>query len=170
MLADENDKYAEIVWAIPAWNEKTTNIFHILHVCFSCTFGEMNCLAMLAIVFNTVVTTNSSFHYNVFSHNSFYLFAISSLFVWVFVISLQKFNVKNVCQHGISNLSDLLTVSVSYVLSGGGGAGDGNDDVTDQTLNIVVKLLPHDPFGRYFVTINQFDLREIQFYTKVCIV
>lgn len=43
--------------------------------------------------------------------------------------------------------------------------GDGNDE---NHLDIVIKLLPHDPFGRYFVTINQFDLREIQFYTKVC--
>lgn len=42
--------------------------------------------------------------------------------------------------------------------------GDGNDE---KSLDIVIKLLPHDPFGRYFVTINQFDLREIQFYTKV---
>lgn len=78
---------------------------------------------------------------------------------------------KNVCQHGISNLSDLLTVSVSYVL-GDSNADDGNDNNggdgdSDKKLNIVVKLLPHDPFGRYFVTINQFDLREIQFYTKV---
>lgn len=72
--------------------------------------------------------------------------------------SLQSFNVKNVCQHGISNLSDLLTVSVSYVL------GDSDDE---KKLNMVVKLLPHDAFGRYFVTMNQFDLREIQFYTKV---
>lgn len=72
--------------------------------------------------------------------------------------SLQKFNVKNVCQHGISNLSDLLTVSVSYIL------GDSDDE---KKLNMVVKLLPHDAFGRYFVTMNQFDLREIQFYTKV---
>lgn len=72
--------------------------------------------------------------------------------------ALQRFNVKNVCQHGISNLSDLLTVSVSYTL------GDSDDE---KKLNMVVKLLPHDAFGRYFVTMNQFDLREIQFYTKV---
>lgn len=41
--------------------------------------------------------------------------------------------------------------------------GEGN---VERHLDIVIKLLPHDPFGRYFVTINQFDLREIQFYTK----
>lgn len=42
------------------------------------------------------------------------------------------------------------------------------DNSNEQQLDIVIKLLPQDPFGRYFVTINQFDLREIQFYTKVC--
>lgn len=43
------------------------------------------------------------------------------------------------------------------------------DSSNEKQLDIVIKLLPQDPFGRYFVTINQFDLREIQFYTKVCI-
>lgn len=81
-------------------------------------------------------------------------------------LKLQSFNVKNVCQHGISNLSDLLTVSVSYVLSDTNNDGSNSND-NNKKLDIVVKLLPHDPFGRYFVTINQFDLREIQFYTKV---
>lgn len=37
----------------------------------------------------------------------------------------------------------------------------------EKHMDIIIKLLPQDPFGRYFVTINQFDLREIQFYTKV---
>lgn len=41
------------------------------------------------------------------------------------------------------------------------------DNSNEKQLDIVIKLLPQDPFGRYFVTINQFDLREIQFYTKV---
>lgn len=41
------------------------------------------------------------------------------------------------------------------------------DDNVEKHLDLVIKLLPQDPFGRYFVTINQFDLREIQFYTKV---
>lgn len=43
------------------------------------------------------------------------------------------------------------------------------DNSNEKQLDIVIKLLPQDPFGRYFVTINQFDLREIQFYTKVCL-
>lgn len=41
------------------------------------------------------------------------------------------------------------------------------ENSNEKQLDIVIKLLPQDPFGRYFVTINQFDLREIQFYTKV---
>lgn len=36
-----------------------------------------------------------------------------------------------------------------------------------ESLDLVIKLLPHDPFSRYFVTEAQFDLREIKFYTKV---
>lgn len=83
------------------------------------------------------------------NHHAFYCLCVPLI---------QNFSVKTVCQHGISNLSDLLTVSVSYLL------GDSTDD---KKLDIVVKLLPHDAFGRFFVTINQFDLREIQFYTKV---
>ncbi|XP_032680021.1 uncharacterized protein LOC116848241 [Odontomachus brunneus] len=34
-------------------------------------------------------------------------------------------------------------------------------------LNIIIKQLPKDPFSRFFVTEGQFDLREIQFYTKL---
>lgn len=37
----------------------------------------------------------------------------------------------------------------------------------DQHLDLFIKLLPHDPFSRYFVTEAQFDLREIKFYTQV---
>lgn len=40
----------------------------------------------------------------------------------------------------------------------------------EKQMDIIIKLLPQDPFGRYFVTINQFDLREIQFYTKVIVI
>lgn len=43
------------------------------------------------------------------------------------------------------------------------------ENCDERQLDIVIKLLPQDPFGRYFVTINQFDLREIQFYTTVCV-
>lgn len=71
---------------------------------------------------------------------------------------LQYFSAKSICQHGVSNLSDLIMASIKYEIG---------ENSNEKQLDIVIKLLPQDPFGRYFVTINQFDLREIQFYTKV---
>lgn len=65
---------------------------------------------------------------------------------------------KAACQNGVSNLSDLLAVSVLYELSAGG---------PKKCIDLIVKLLPHDPFSRYFVTEAQFDLREINFYTRI---
>lgn len=70
----------------------------------------------------------------------------------------QYFSAKSICQQGVSNLSDLIMASVKYEIG---------DDSVERNMNIIIKLLPRDPFGRYFVTINQFDLREIKFYTKV---
>lgn len=58
---------------------------------------------------------------------------------------------------GVSNLSDILSVFVEYEL----------EDNESSKLEIIIKLLPQDPFSRYFVTEAKFDLREIQFYTKV---
>lgn len=60
------------------------------------------------------------------------------------------------CEQGESVLSDILAVQVGY-------------DTLDgpARLSLVVKLLPQDPFSRYFVTEAQFDLREIKFYTEV---
>lgn len=83
-------------------------------------------------------------------------------------IKITDFKVKQGCQDGVNNLSDILSVSVVYdferdVGDGGGGGG------VQQSLDIVIKLLPQDPFSRYFVTEAQFDLREIKFYTSVCI-
>lgn len=75
-------------------------------------------------------------------------------------VCFQYFSAKSICQHGVSNLSDLIMASIKYEIG---------DNSSEKQLDIVIKLLPQDPFGRYFVTINQFDLREIQFYTKVCI-
>lgn len=60
---------------------------------------------------------------------------------------------------GVSNLSDILSVYVEYQLV--------DDPVESSTLEIIIKLLPQDPFSRFFVTEAKFDLREIQFYTKV---
>lgn len=65
---------------------------------------------------------------------------------------------KAACQNGVSNLSDLLAVSVLYELGASG---------QKKCIDLIVKLLPHDPFSRYFVTEAQFDLREIKFYTQI---
>lgn len=63
---------------------------------------------------------------------------------------------KTACQNGVSNLSDLLAVSVKYELEN-----------APKSKDLIIKLLPHDPFSRFFVTEAQFDLREIKFYTNV---
>lgn len=55
-------------------------------------------------------------------------------------------------------LSDIVAVRVTCQL-------EDRDDPTE--LALVLKLLPREPFQRYFVTQAQFDLREIGFYTKV---
>ncbi|XP_055325049.1 uncharacterized protein LOC129579220 [Sitodiplosis mosellana] len=73
-------------------------------------------------------------------------------------VKINYFSAKSICQHGVSNLSDLIMASIKYEIG---------DNSNEKQLDIVIKLLPQDPFGRYFVTINQFDLREIQFYTKI---
>lgn len=65
---------------------------------------------------------------------------------------------KAICQQRIGNLSDLIMATIKYEV-------ENNSD--EKHMDLIIKLLPQDPFGRYFVTINQFDLREIQFYTKV---
>ncbi|CAA9996896.1 unnamed protein product, partial [Nesidiocoris tenuis] len=58
-----------------------------------------------------------------------------------------------------SALSDILSVVVKYKPGGSGGE-------EPVTRALVLKLLPRDPFSRFFVTEAQFDLREIKFYTK----
>uniref|UniRef100_A0A182Q1Z2 CHK kinase-like domain-containing protein n=1 Tax=Anopheles farauti TaxID=69004 RepID=A0A182Q1Z2_9DIPT len=78
-------------------------------------------------------------------------------------IKITHFKVKQGCQDGVNNLSDILSVSVVY-------AFERNEPVSgevSQCLDIVIKLLPQDPFSRYFVTEAQFDLREIKFYTSI---
>lgn len=60
------------------------------------------------------------------------------------------------CDQAENVLSDILAVSVDYT------AGP-----HPHHLHLIVKLLPRDPFSRYFVTEAQFDLREIKFYTRV---
>lgn len=68
---------------------------------------------------------------------------------------------KQGCQDGVNNLSDILSVSVVYEFQGIPG------EEGSKSLDIVIKLLPQDPFSRFFVTEAQFDLREIKFYTSV---
>lgn len=77
-------------------------------------------------------------------------------------IKITDFKVKQGCQDGVNNLSDILSVSVVYEFEKDIEPG------VSQSLDIVIKLLPQDPFSRYFVTEAQFDLREIKFYTSVC--
>jgi len=74
-------------------------------------------------------------------------------------VSIGEFSVGPGCDAGECVLSDILAVKVQYRVS------PGTPD--PRTLNLIVKLLPHDPFSRFFVTEAQFDLREIKFYTQV---
>lgn len=72
-------------------------------------------------------------------------------------VQVTALTVRPGCDQGESVLSDILAVHVDYTL----------DHPTQ--LSLIVKLLPQDPFSRYFVTEAQFDLREIKFYTKVSV-
>ncbi|XP_067004874.1 uncharacterized protein [Anabrus simplex] len=74
-------------------------------------------------------------------------------------VAVDEFSVRPGCDAGESVLSDILAVNVEYHVT------PGPPDM--QTLDLIIKLLPHDPFSRYFVTEAQFDLREIRFYTQV---
>lgn len=75
-------------------------------------------------------------------------------------ITVVDFTVRPGCDAGESVLSDILAVAVKYCLK---------DDPaeTAHALSFIIKLLPQDPFSRFFVTEAQFDLREIKFYTQV---
>ncbi|KAJ8973060.1 hypothetical protein NQ317_018788 [Molorchus minor] len=75
-------------------------------------------------------------------------------------ITVLDFTVKPGCETGESVLSDILAVAVKYCLRNDQGGAS-------HSLSFIVKLLPQDPFSRYFVTEAQFDLREIRFYTQV---
>ncbi|CAD6233836.1 GSCOCG00007331001-RA-CDS [Cotesia congregata] len=71
-------------------------------------------------------------------------------------VTVEDFEVSPGCVSGESVLSDILAVAVDYTLDG-----------EEVKLKVIVKLLPQDPFSRFFVTEAQFDLREIKFYTQV---
>lgn len=74
-------------------------------------------------------------------------------------VNIGEFSVGPGCDAGECVLSDILAVRVQYRVS------PGTPD--PRILSLIVKLLPHDPFSRFFVTEAQFDLREIKFYTQV---
>lgn len=76
-------------------------------------------------------------------------------------ITVLDFSVRPGCDVGESVLSDILAVAVKYCLKE-------DPSETAHNLSFIVKLLPQDPFSRFFVTEAQFDLREIKFYTQVC--
>ncbi|CAH1119205.1 unnamed protein product [Phaedon cochleariae] len=75
-------------------------------------------------------------------------------------VTVLDFSVRPGCETGESVLSDILAVAVKYGL---------REESTESThcLSFIIKLLPQDPFSRFFVTEAQFDLREIKFYTQV---
>lgn len=83
-------------------------------------------------------------------------------------VKIADFSVKQGCADGANNLSDILSIVVVYNVS-----PSPNDPASSQVvsnskkLEFIIKLLPHDPFSRYFVTEAKFDLREIKFYKKI---
>lgn len=80
-------------------------------------------------------------------------------------VFVREFTVRPGCDAGESVLSDILAVSVTYTLPN--EDDEGSVESAPRRLDLIMKLLPHDPFSRYFVTEAQFDLREIKFYTQV---
>lgn len=83
-------------------------------------------------------------------------------------IKITDFSAKQGCSDGVSNLSDILAVSVTYNISKSlSEPASSETDSLCEKLEFIIKLLPHDPFSRYFVTEAKFDLREIKFYTRV---
>lgn len=83
-------------------------------------------------------------------------------------IKIADFSAKQGCNEGVSNLSDILAVSVVYnIASLPTELASTEVSRHSEKLELIIKLLPHDPFSRYFVTEAKFDLREIRFYTRV---
>lgn len=76
-------------------------------------------------------------------------------------ICVVTFSVRPGCDPNESVLSHIVAVSVQYTMKGDVATS------TTRDLELVVKMLPQDPFSRFFVTEAQFDLREIKFYTEV---
>ncbi|KAK9884575.1 hypothetical protein WA026_007418 [Henosepilachna vigintioctopunctata] len=75
-------------------------------------------------------------------------------------ITIIAFSVKPGCEPSESVLSHIVAVTVQYCIK-----NDGSSNT--HSLKLIIKMLPQDPFSRFFVTEAQFDLREIKFYTEV---
>lgn len=71
-------------------------------------------------------------------------------------VSVLSFVSKQGCESSDSVLSDILALTAEIQV-----------DEEQTTHHFIIKLLPLDPFSRYFVAEAQFDLREIKFYTQV---
>lgn len=76
-------------------------------------------------------------------------------------ITVVDYTVRPGCDDSENVLSDILAVTTKYQME---------SESQPLHLNLIVKLLPNDPFSRFFVTEAQFDLREIKFYTQVSII
>lgn len=83
-------------------------------------------------------------------------------------IKIVEFATKRGCNEGTSNLSDIMAISMVYNIANL-PIEKAISEISSHSekLELIVKLLPHDPFSRYFVTEAKFDLREIQFYTLI---
>lgn len=75
-------------------------------------------------------------------------------------ITILAYSVKPGCDPSESVLSRIVAVSVEYCFESVRSSDTHN-------LRLIIKMLPQDPFSRFFVTEAQFDLREIKFYTEV---
>ncbi|EEB11636.1 conserved hypothetical protein [Pediculus humanus corporis] len=73
-------------------------------------------------------------------------------------LNVNSFKIGKGSENSESVLSELIAASINYQIEGGG---------EEKSLDLIIKLLPLDPFSRYFVTEAEFDLREIKFYTEV---
>jgi len=73
-------------------------------------------------------------------------------------IYVRHFQVRPGCDEGDNLLSDLLAIDVTL---------SRNDDVKEERLHLMAKLLSQDPFCRHFIIEAGFDVREIHFYTTL---
>lgn len=71
-------------------------------------------------------------------------------------LQVKEFSVSSGCLEDESMLCEMLKVDVEYQVAG-----------QQVQAHLIAKLLPQDPFSRFFVTESRFDLREIKFYTSL---